>query len=251
MIHVKRSNPHSGYRGIQPTFVAGCQEVTNPEIAPVKLQFVTRERFNHAYQQDPATCCPSCALYAKVVTVARVGDELFYNTLMSNAEGTLEGVLYHHTKGLLTIFLAHTAEAADRMFSFYEEINALSYDQLVERYPHTYISRYDKKESVVLSRDGSRIRDKARSANRLGKGAFAEKMQDAARQHYIDATLKLAFRLRQKGVEIGDNVTVSSERIDGAGNIAIQIKSDKGVVRAWTIIASGPVVAPHYRYLIK
>jgi len=46
-----------------------------------------------------------------------------------------------------------------------------------------------------------------------------------------------------------DNLQLSTSYLDP--NISTKITDGKKTVNAWTIIASGPIQRPHYRYLIK
>ena len=59
---------------------------------------------------------------------------------------------------------------------------------------------------------------------------------------------KLAFRIEQKGLNT-DNLKLSSSHV--GVNFETAITDGTKTVRAFTIIASGPVQRPHYRYLVK
>jgi hypothetical protein len=70
---------------------------------------------------------------------------------------------------------------------------------------------------------------------------------DDAEAHYESSLIKLAARLTAKGVE-GD-MEITSGWV--GQNFEVNIKHSKGVTRAWTIVAEGPIVRAHYRYLVK
>jgi hypothetical protein len=57
----------------------------------------------------------------------------------------------------------------------------------------------------------------------------------------------LSDRLLSKG--ISENFKINSGYV--GINFEVVITHDKGQVKAWTIIACGPIVRPHYRYIIK
>jgi hypothetical protein len=65
--------------------------------------------------------------------------------------------------------------------------------------------------------------------------------------HYENSLLKLADRLISKG--ISENFTIKSGYVDV--NFEVVITHELGQVKAWTIIACGEIVRPHYRYLVK
>lgn len=67
--------------------------------------------------------------------------------------------------------------------------------------------------------------------------------------HYVASIAKLAARILKKGLNT-ENITVKTAEI--GVNIETVITDGAGkTVRAWTIVASGDVQRPHYRYLIK
>lgn len=82
-----------------------------------------------------------------------------------------------------------------------------------------------------------------------GIAAYEKEKVEAAKMHYEGSIMKLANRLNAKGVTDDTEVTINSGHI--GQNFECYIKWSGGYLTAWTIIASGPVQAPHYRYLIK
>jgi hypothetical protein len=83
---------------------------------------------------------------------------------------------------------------------------------------------------------------------RQGRGAFIIKAIDHAEKHYIQSIEKLALRVESKGLNI-DAIQVTSgfQGVNFECTITDCIKK----VRAFTIIAEGEIIRPHYRYLIK
>ena len=71
---------------------------------------------------------------------------------------------------------------------------------------------------------------------------------DNAKKHFASSIEKLAYRLLEKGLNL-DNLSFDTSHVDA--NISTTINDGDKSVRAWTIIASGEVQRPHYRYLIK
>ena len=77
---------------------------------------------------------------------------------------------------------------------------------------------------------------------------FTEIQVKKAEIHYSNSIEKLAFRIAKKGLN-ENNLKMSTTYFDP--NISTIITDGEKTVSAYTIIASGRVQKPHYRYLIK
>lgn len=182
--------------------------------------------------------------------IGPITDTDFYNDLVKDHAGTMLGSIFECTKDLYDTFITLTKESAKRRFAFYEKINSLKYEELVEKYKHLSINRFSKTPIVMLSKEGSKVKEAAGKAIRMGYQAFSELAVDKSRQHYVHSAEKLEYRLTKKGISY-EQMEVSHARIDNAGNIEIVFRGNGQIVRAWTIIAQGPIRSPHYRYLIR
>jgi hypothetical protein len=69
-----------------------------------------------------------------------------------------------------------------------------------------------------------------------------------AERHYAQSIEKLAIRITKKGLAQW-NLRVGTSHI--GVNIETILTDGIKTVRAWTIVASGQIQRPHYRYLIK
>lgn len=77
---------------------------------------------------------------------------------------------------------------------------------------------------------------------------FLVKALQQAEDHYFSGIAKISQRLVYK------NMTPKETKILYGRvkvNIELTFVNDKSMVKAWTIIASGPIQRPHYRYLVK
>jgi len=81
-----------------------------------------------------------------------------------------------------------------------------------------------------------------------GSAVFVKESIQNAKEHYEDSILKLADRISKKGLEV-DKIKVKTSHI--GQNIDTLLTDGKKKVNAFTIIASGEIQKPHYRYLIK
>ncbi len=81
-----------------------------------------------------------------------------------------------------------------------------------------------------------------------GADKFVEIQVKNAISHYEFSIEKLAFRIEKKGLD-QSNLTVGTSHV--GVNIDTTLTDGKKSVHAFTIIASGAIQRPHYRYLIK
>jgi len=83
---------------------------------------------------------------------------------------------------------------------------------------------------------------------KLGAEKYAKLCAETANKHYMDSINKLAMKIESKGLDI-DKLKATSSHI--GKNFDTTLTDGTKTVRAFTIVASGEVQRPHYRYLIK
>lgn len=154
----------------------------------------------------------------------KVDEELFED---------LVSKLTEQTQVLKQLFLEKTTEFANNKFKWAESHRNFSYEDFVTRYGKSY---YQTREDI-------------RIILTLGYNKFLEKELKNAEDHYTNSIYKLAQRLAEKGINTDFEMTTSRLGV----NIDTIIKSKDGskTITASTIVASGPIQRPHYRYLIK
>lgn len=91
-------------------------------------------------------------------------------------------------------------------------------------------------------------RNEATRTARMGEKKFIDKVIQKAENHYESSIIKLANRIMKKDLDT-DNLKMETSHI--GVNIETTISDGHKTVRAFTIIAGGPIQRPHYRYLIK
>lgn len=95
-----------------------------------------------------------------------------------------------------------------------------------------------------------RLRDETSRVCRLTVAEFVERAEKKAVAHYENSIKKLAARILKKGLDINaESLEVETATVDE--NITTVITDGHNTVRAWTIVAGGPIQRPHYRYLVK
>jgi len=77
---------------------------------------------------------------------------------------------------------------------------------------------------------------------------FIEKNLQIANEHYENSIIKLAIRIQKYEMDL-DKLEVTTSKI-GVNINAILTDGNK-TIRAYTILASGEVQKPHYRFLVK
>ncbi len=77
---------------------------------------------------------------------------------------------------------------------------------------------------------------------------FIPRMEKRAEEHYNNSIERLAARIEKKGLNQANLTTVTGHV---GVNIETTLTDGEKTVTAWTIIASGPIQRPHYRYLVK
>jgi hypothetical protein len=98
------------------------------------------------------------------------------------------------------------------------------------------------------SREYSNLKDKLRKIIQIGVEEFMLGEEKKAILHYEGSIVKLANRIEKKGLNI-DKLVVETSHI--GVNINTTLTDGEKTVNAFTIIASGEIQKPHYRYLVK
>jgi hypothetical protein len=89
------------------------------------------------------------------------------------------------------------------------------------------------------------------SASSISRNTAEDYVSDQLKKEEknLEAQLdKLVGRLKEKGLKVS---TMKVIRASFNVNLEITITDGETTVTAWTIVASGPIQRPHYRYLVK
>ena len=159
--------------------------------------------------------------------------------------------LQSETKELKQKFLNMTKEWATSNFERVEktfnwkEIDWCKYLKIEpsadNTFPRGFYNTSKAKTYEKLKREIDGIR-------RFGKSGYVSNALKDAEIHYEESIKKLATRIEEKGLDI-ENLKLSSSNV--GVNFETKITDGVKTVRAFTIIASGLVQRPHYRYLVK
>jgi len=102
--------------------------------------------------------------------------------------------------------------------------------------------------NTKVSRKFDSMRSESFTLKRIGIDGYVKKEMKRAENHYETSIIKLADRIKKK--ELNENkLEVKTSHI--GVNIDTVLSDGVKQVKAFTIIASGEVQRPHYRYLIN
>lgn len=171
---------------------------------------------------------------------------------------TLKNILLAQTAEFKAAFIAKTEAYAEREFNRIEKIAKWTAADYCDYFGITprIVNQYGK-EFIVFPLDFYNSKNaktqynmerNAKSQVRKGREAFIANEVQNAETHYIQSIEKLAARVESKELN-----TESIQVIAGFQGVNFECTITDGTkkVRAFTIIAEGEIVRPHYRYLIK
>jgi len=158
------------------------------------------------------------------------------------------------TETLRVQYLALTAEWAAGEFERVREIAARphpNYDDFATPgfvpNPKALFGKIDYAKGKNYRKACDRIHA-AKNVIEKGIEAWTAKWEKHANDHYEGSIAKLAARIEKKGLD-QNAITVKTAHV--GVNIETTLTDGEKTVRAFTIIASGPIIRPHYRYLVK
>lgn len=159
--------------------------------------------------------------------------------------------LRNATQDLKVDYFQKCEQASNRIFNYHVSMIE-THNQKLEEIKQLIRNRnnqYDR-EYFKLQNQYSEVKDAYKYSIKLqqmGFESFLKEEMENAETHYEMSLIKLASRLSAKGVE-GD-MKITSGRV--GRNFEVYIEHNKGITRAWTIVAEGPYVRAHYRYLVR
>lgn len=149
-------------------------------------------------------------------------------------------ILQKETKSLRDQYIKLTEEWAKDYFSKLKTVKEVDFVNL-RGWKNRGGNMEHTKASFSAWQNIRRIIDK-------GETSFIKSSVEDAETHYKNSIDKLADRISKKGLDIG-NLKAKTSHV--GVNIETILTDGNKTVKAFTIIASGEIQRPHYRYLIK
>ena len=147
--------------------------------------------------------------------------------------------LFTETESLKVEYLEKVKEWTVRDFN---SMKNLPFVEFIERIGGYYKKHYGKTKS-----EDARF-DKVIRVLNNGLDKYIEDSLKSAELHYTNSILKLNDRILKKEMNL-DKLIISNSSI--GININTTITDGEKSVNAFTIVASGEIQKPHYRYLIR
>jgi hypothetical protein len=165
---------------------------------------------------------------------------------------TLETILKAETESLRVQYIELTKKYAAEEFANITKIanrphpnwDSFATPGFAEKFGN---SRIDYEQGKKF-RKATDLRYKCNEIVSKGFDVYESRLVKLADLHYEDSITKLAIRIEKKELDQSKLSVVTSHI---GQNIETILTDGTKTVRAFTIIASGPVQKPHYRYLIK
>lgn len=174
-------------------------------------------------------------------------------------DSKLVAELYNHTKELKVLYIEETKKYADNKYKHCLERESWTTQQWYDDYKLPYkilhegtdraFPSIEKGYSTMTYGLMQQHKSEVRSILDMGLDKYKAKEVKYAEEHYEDSITRLSMRLNEKGITDDSQFTVTSQHI--GVNFECYINHEHGLTKAWTIIASGPIQRPHYRYLVK
>lgn len=170
-------------------------------------------------------------------------------------------ILKAETAQLRADYLILCEKFANREFELIEEKNKRTLEQWFDAFGVVYEMKEDRfnKGKLIPSVDSKeyhgkryyKCRDARAAAHKIVKAGiegFVARAVKNAELHYENCIAKLAYRIEDKGLDVA-KLEVRSASV--GYNLETTLTDGNQIVRAFTIIAEGPIIKPHLRYLIK
>jgi len=181
------------------------------------------------------------------------------NLIIITENKSLIDILKKETKSLKEQYMMFTNDYARKKFDSMVVATKYSIEEWYDLYSIKYTvpeTGYGKGNAMIDSgeyrkKDLYRMRDDRHRCFTIVNGGFDKylaKELKYAEMHYESSVIKLANRIEKKGLDI-DNLSVTTSHI--GVNINTTLTDGEKTVRAFTIVASGDIQRPHYRYLVK
>ena len=194
---------------------------------------------------------------AKQIVAADFNHPAVSDLKETNSSKGLIGALLRETAELKAIFIETTKTYAETYFAHVSKLVKMTQQEWYEKYGVEYTVRANDGAVFPVSKEYNSkklykmrdVKSNAESIFSAGLEVFRAKEVKYAEMHYNNSITRLSSRLNQKGITDDSEFTITSAKVKM--NFECYIHHAGGVTRAWTIIASGPIQRPHYRYLVK
>lgn len=189
--------------------------------------------------------------YANKIVALDFPSDMCYNFKSTENSGGLIASLFNNTQDLRLIYLDKTKEWAKSAFnqiliqynwSINDWCKYFNIEAVDNKFPKNF---YNTNKAKIYDT----LKTQITTVVKMGQDVYISTAIKEAEIHYKNSIIKLASRLNNKGINDETPYTITNTSL--GQNFECLITSGNVIVKAWTIIASGEVQRPHYRYLVK
>lgn len=178
-------------------------------------------------------------------------DRVMYNKL-PKLEEAIQKVAASESESYKSMILdlkKQTTELKEAYIAKTKAYREGEFDRLVNKYGkytyEDYVAKFPGGK-YGISKEGESLREKVRSMKAEGKEKYTKAYMKLAEMHYNQSLEKLGYKITEAGFDT-TKVRLSSSSV--GVNFSTEVTDGNKYMRAYTIIAEGPINAPHYRYL--
>jgi hypothetical protein len=163
-------------------------------------------------------------------------------------------ILKKELEPLREMYIKKTLDWANEDYNKCLVISKMSQEELINKYgKEVEIKNYytgSSEKKIILDVNTRSYVEYCKGVVKEDINRYIKKSVKLAEDHYHSSLVKLAERIHRKNLNI-ENMKVKTKYSDINANISTVLSDGKKSVTAWTIIASGEIQRPHYRYLVK
>lgn len=160
-------------------------------------------------------------------------------------------------KEMISDLKSQTSGLKDAYIERTKTYRSEEYDRVIAKYGNytndDWIAKFPKvfkisaaRQITEVSPEGKKMRGEVERMKNQGKSGYVQYYAKLAEIHYKNSIEALGKKITDAGFNV-NNVKLKSSSI--GVNFETEVTDGNKYMRAYTIIAAGPIIAPHYRYL--
>lgn len=227
------------------------KKMTNAEAIEIAIARGYAMSYNEMRQNGLSTGDYYVRSHARAVNKALKAKKTEQLEAQKKDQFSLVAILLDQTDELRVEFLAKTKEWSLTEFSRFEKFLAKPRRQRDDFFTTETSKKYGTSAYWEAGKEYRLYNERYDRVSRVveaGQESFIAREQKLAQLHYEQSIAKLAARIEKKELD-QTKLVVTSARLEM--NFETTITDGEKTVRAFTILAHGQIIRPHYRYLVK
>ncbi len=232
------------------TQTTATTKMTNAQAIEIAIARGYAMSYNEMRQHGLSTGDYYVRSHARAVNKALKAKKTEQLEAQKKDQFSLVAILLDQTDELRVEFLAKTKEWSITEFSRFEKFLTVRHTR-ADFFTTETSNKYGTSAYWEASKEYRLYNDRYDRASKVvnaGVESFIAREQKLAQLHYEQSIAKLASRIEKKELD-QTALVVTSARLEM--NFETTITDGDQTVRAFTILACGQIIRPHYRYLVK